>query len=284
MATRHCIDYTGRDRSPDLPMERHLLAVTARSPLAHRRHLPLLLATGLCACTASPVRHAPATLAPAVFPADRPAAVGIDDDAEYRVKELPVQPTARIEEVGEQELRWRVRHDRSTTELALEGEYAPIDGLQVEVEVPYAIHHGATGDGVPALEFGARGSVLEDLRTLAVSIGAVVTAPVEDTQTEYELSALFARTFDDVELHGSLGIQWDAHDHAYPWSVAAVGGGHRDRVFPTLEVFGAGSDASIAPGLVVAVEHGMEFAVALPLRLAGDAESVGLFAGFLIEW
>ncbi len=222
----------------------------------------------------------------ATAPRTPPAAPARPESHEpsYLVKELPLITTARIEEVGEKELRAKLRHDRNATELALEGEYAFADRIQLDVEVPYTFRHGigAAENGVDAVEIGLRGSVLEDPRELALSLGAAVSAPVDDHQTDYRVRAFVARQFDGCDLHASGGILWDAHDHAFPWSVAAVT--TLGQVHPTLELFGVGNATTIAPGLVYQFDRDLEAAIAVPLRLAGNAESVGIAVTFLIEW
>ena len=55
-------------------------------------------------------------------------------------------------------------------------------------------------------------------------------------------------------------------------------------LFPTLEVYGIGNASTIAPGVVVHLGDDMEAAFAVPMRLNGDAESIGLALSFLIEW
>lgn len=210
-----------------------------------------------------------------------------DDDSNYFIKELPLTGTARIESEGEKELRAKMLHDKGATELALEGEYAFCRGTQLDVEIPYLIHHGvgAGEDGVPAIEVGLRRSVFEDLDELALTVGANVGIPVDEHEADYGVSAFFARHLGCVELHASGGIAWDAHDHAFPWSTAAVVElAGLQSLHPTFEVFGAGNNSTFAPGLVWAPDRDYELALAVPLKLHGDVETIGIAISFLIEW
>jgi len=208
------------------------------------------------------------------------------DDAygtEPLVREFPVTDTAYVEPKGSLRTTGALSYARAGGEefvdLVAGGEYGLARRFQVELEVPIRLDPSA---GIDALRFGGLYGILTDRDELVLSGGLFVDLPVDGGKVAFTPFFAAARWFDPVEVHASLGLTATEDDADAVWSLAAATS--LDRVRPTLELFGVGGAASVAPGVLVRVSDRADLGFGIPIGITGRAADWGVVAKLNVAW